>query len=361
VIDMQFEQRTDEIVVFVKTVIRKPNFQGTLMNLCRAACELLCMATLSVAGNSLEPFLQKGFGSTLYRLEMAFPLTGTLDTIPDNTTGLGQSELEYPLDPWLAGIRYRHETASTGEPTLGFGLSCWTNISQPGDKMKDSDWFGARTSSGTTTATALFKYSQTQSRAEVAWYGAEMGADIGDFTLFSKPVRYGLNIRAERLDFLLYGVEGWQRKPSELPILIDDLANTRVLTYGLTRIMPRFFTDLRLSEGRKIAVNTRLSVAPTLAFDRDDHLLRRKVSETFAFGFEVAAAAEIRYQLSSRYWAVASSEVAYFRNKGKMDQHFYGDDPFTDDTNETGLEYNNIVTRIISLSGNFSAGIGYLF
>jgi hypothetical protein len=83
-----------------------------IKHLCAAAA--LLAVSLPSARTSLEPFLRQGFGSTLFRMEQTFPLTGTADSIPDNTRGLGQSELEYPLDAILAGLRYRYETGGGG-------------------------------------------------------------------------------------------------------------------------------------------------------------------------------------------------------------------------------------------------------
>ena len=44
-----------------------------------------------------------------------------------------------------------------------------------------------------------------------------------------------------------------------------------------------------------------------------------------------------------------------------MDQRFYGDDPFTQDTDETGLKINNVVNRIIGFGGGFGLGLRFLF
>ncbi len=309
----------------------------------------------------MEPFIQKGFGSTLYRLEITFPLTGIADSIPENTKGLGQSELEFPLNPMLAGLRYRRENISYGALNLGFAFSAWANISMPGDKMMDTDWFGARSTSGITTSSVLIKFSQTQSRAELAWYGTEAGVDFGDFTLFSKAARYGLVVRMEHFGYRLYGVEGWQKVPGEIAVTLDTLQEREVLTYRLLRIMPRMYLELRLMESRLLVWNAFFSGAPAFAMDHDDHLLRKKESDTFSFGFEGGASSELSIHLSEHYQAVATGEFAYLRSKGKMDQRFYGDDPFTPNIDESGILIKDVVTRIIGMSGCVSAGVRYLF
>ena len=321
----------------------------------------LILAAAASARSSLEPFLMRGMGSTLFRMEMTFPLTGGED-IPEDMKGLGQSELEYPLDMFTAGLKWRFEPAG-GETArgMGFTLGAWTNVSDPAGKMKDTDWFGARVSSGNTTTSSLVKFSYTESTAEPRWYGGEAGWDFGPFSLLGKQARYGLSVRAERFTYRMTGVEGWQRFPDSPRVRVNTLSGQLVLTYALTRVMPRFFADIRLAEGRIAAWNATLSAGPAFAWDHDDHVLRNKYSDTYAFGFEAGVRSELAFRVSDRSRLVAAAELAYLRTKGTMDQHYYGDDPGTPDQNESGRDYKNVVNRIIGLAGGVSAGYRFLF
>jgi hypothetical protein len=244
---------------------------------------------------------------------------------------------------------------------MGFTLGAWTNVSEPSGKMKDTDWFGARVSSGNTTASSLYKFSYTESTAEPRWYGGEAGWDIGPFFLLGKQARYGLSVRAERFTYRMTGVEGWQRVPGSPQFRVDTLSGQPVLTYELTRVMPRFFADFRLAEGRAAAWSAMFFTGPAFAWDHDDHVLRNKYSDTYAFGFEAGVHSELSFRLSDRSRLVAAAELAYLRTKGTMDQHFYGDDPGTPDEDETGTDYKNVVNRIIGLGGSVSAGYRFLF
>lgn len=325
----------------------------------RLSVLLLGAASAACAGSSLEPFFGRGYGSTLFRLELTFPLTDLTDEpIDENVKGLGQSELEYPLDAFLAGFRYRHEFTPAMERYWGLNLGVWTNFTRPGGEMEDSDWFGQRTSSGTSSSSVLYKFSYTRSRAEVRWYGGEAGADFGSYPLLSRPVRYGLALRAEHLSYRMFGAQGWQRMPGQAATAIDSHRGELVLVYRLLRIMPRLTADMLLADGRAFSWKAAASGAPALAMDYDDHVLRRKDSETLAFGFEAGISSEIRWRLSGRTSLAASADLAYFRAKGKMDQHFYGDDPYTED-DETGLSIPDVVNRIIGLGGGLSLGFRY--
>lgn len=332
-----------------------------MRNLLRPTAISLLLAATASARSSLEPFLRRGMGSTLFRMEMTFPMTGVED-VPDDMKGLGQSELEYPLGMFVAGLKWRIEPG-VGESRRGMGfiLGAWTNLSDPSGTMKDTDWFGARVISGNTTSSSLVKFSYTESIAELRSFGGEAGWDIGPFPLLGKQARYGLSVRAERFDYLMTGIEGWQRFPGSPRVQVDALSGQPVLTYELTRVMPRFFAEVGLAEGRIAGWNATLSAGPAFAWDHDDHVLRKKNSDTYAFGFEAGVRSELAFRVSDRSRLVAAAELAYFRTKGTMDQHFYGDDPGTQDRDETGTDYNNVVNRIIGLAGGVTAGYRFLF
>jgi hypothetical protein len=258
------------------------------------------------------------------------------------------------------GARIRQVFRNAEGRGVGLRLAAWTNATQPRSRMLDSDWMGARASSGATTSSALFKFSYTESRAELRWLGGEAGADIGDYVLRGKPVRYGLSVRAERVDYRLYGAEGWQRLPDQAAQPVSAPDSTLVLRYGLTRVQPRLFAEMRLLGSARTEIKIALSAAPALAWDHDDHVLRRKESDTFAYGFEFAGGAEMAVRLTAHFLLTLDGDLAYFRAKGEMDQHFYGDDPFSSG-DENGMNIDNVVTRIIGLGGGITLGARFVF
>jgi len=325
-----------------------------------AAAALAAAASLR-AETSLEPIFGRGYGSTLYRLEMTFPLTNAGDSLPENTKGLGQSELEYPLDALVAGARYRQTFQAGDGRSIGLRLAGWTNVSEPDGRMQDSDWFGARASTGVTTSSVLFKFSYTRSRAELRWLGGEAGVDIGDYSLLGRPVRYGLLVRAERMDYRLYGADGWNRAPGETTSENVSFSDSNlVLRYGLTRVQPRLTAEMRFARSTRTEFKIALSAAPAMAWDHDDHVIRKKESDTFAFGYEIGAGAEWDIRITDHFLITLVGDAAYFRAKGEMNQRFYGDDPGTAQ-NETGTTIDNVVTRIIGLGGGLTFGTRFLF
>lgn len=325
------------------------------------AMSLILAAGVSARSTSLEPFLMRGMGSTLFRFEVTSPMTAVED-VPEGTLALGQSELEFPLDMFVAGFKWRFEPRG-GEAGRGIGitLGAWTNVSGAAGRMLDTDWYGTRVSSGKSVRSTLVKFSYTESKAEPQWYGGEAGWDIGPYPLLGTQARYGLSVRAERLEYSMTGVKGWQKLPDADKVQIDALPGRQVLTYELTRLMPRFFSAIRLAEGRIADWDVTLTAAPAFAWDHDDHVLRKKYSDSFVFGFEAGLQSEVAFRVSDRSRLVAAAEMAYLRAEGTMDQRFYGDDPGTPGRDETGSGQQNLTNRIISFAGGVTAGWRFLF
>jgi hypothetical protein len=309
----------------------------------------------------LEPFLGRGSGSTLFRLEAAVPITDGADSLPDGSQALIQSELEFPMDMFIAGLRWRTEIGAEASRTTGLGFGIWINVADPGSPMLDTDWLGVKAGSGGASSSPLYKFSYTESRAEARWVGAEGNVDFGSFRLFRTRVRYGLSVRAEYFAYRLFGIKGWQRIPGSPSVPVDALHKSLVLTYDLTRLVPLLSADLRLAEGRSATWKAVFSAGPAFAWDYDDHVLRNKESDAYAFGFEAGLLTEIEYRISERASLVPAVRLAYLRTKGTMDQRFYADDPATMDQDETGMTYPNVVNRIISFAGSASLGYRYRF
>lgn len=312
----------------------------------RLGAYFLGFTAASWAGGTVEPFLQRGYGSTWYRLK----LTERSDS-PDDTGMIElQSELEYPLDVFSGGFRVRHEWGGAEGKQRAVHASAWGNFNDPSSKMEDSDWIG--------NGGPLYKISYTRSRTELRGFGGEAGMDLAGRPFLGKPIRYGLALRAEYFSFEMFGAEGWQSKPGSEPVLVDESPGRLVLTYELFRVMPRLYADIALARGSKASWNAVVSAAPAFAKDYDDHVLRRKESETQAYGFELGLRTGVALRISSALSLTADADLAWMWSKGEMDQRFYGDDPFTPD-DESGVSINGVETRIQGHGGGASVGMRF--
>ena len=198
-------------------------------------------------------------GNTTYQI--GYPVT-----LPNGTQYAGYfpiSELEWPLDIWLARI------------DAGFNIGdSWRingvlkkNLSDPGDKMKDSDWITA------SNPGRLDVYSES---------------DISDFDalIFDIDVEWAF---LKRPSWLLYAGLGYQYQkfdydaklihqysPSGLPGY-EAYGDGRVgITYEMTYEMPY------LKIGTDFQINDKFSLAGSFAWspivdaeDEDHHLLRK--------------------------------------------------------------------------------------
>lgn len=312
----------------------------------RLGAYFLGFTTASWAGGTVEPFLQRGYGSTWYRLELT-ERGNSLDTMGRMEI---QSELEYPLDVFSGGFRARHEWGGAEGKQRAMHASAWGNFTDPTSKMKDSDWIG--------NGGPLYKISYTRSRTELRGFGGEAGMDLAGRPFLGKPIRYGLALRAEYFSFEMFGAEGWQRIPGPEPVFVEESPGSLVLTYELLRVMPRLYADMTLARGSKTSWNAVVSAGPAFAKDHDDHVLRLKESETQAYGFELGLRTGVALRISSVLSLTADADLAWMWSKGDMDQRWYGDDPFTP-KDETGVSIRDVETHIQGLGGGASVGMRF--
>jgi len=299
---------------------------------------------------TIEPFVARGFGSTLFRFQLSDPITGDFDSLFSNASVLGQSELEYPIDVFNIGLKLKVDFAM-GEKTRQFFLGGRVNVTQPILKMEDSDWVGMKFEDDGANISVLSKYSYTQSDTKMIWIGAEIGLGLGYFNLWNRKTDYGILLMVDYFSFEMFGLTGWQRPYFDQPsINVASHNNQLVLTYRLIYFNPEMFFNMVLKTKPKYYWNLMLAVSPaTLAFDHDDHVLRNKNMDTFAYGFSLSTGTSINIRMTNRYEWVMGGDLKYIRIKGKMDQFFYGDDPGTSD-NETGIEIRGIDNLISSFT-----------
>lgn len=317
----------------------------------------LASSTVAHAENDffIEPFVAYGNGSTWYRLQVTEPLE---NPPAGYDVSVGQSELEYPLDVALAGLKTGRVFATGRGKHVSVYARAWSNLSDPISKMEDTDWVGVKNN----TTTSLYKFSYTQSRSEVEWVGAEVGLEMGDYRLFKRRVAYGIALQADYSSHKMFGVTGWQKLPDTSRILIDDLHNELVLTYRLFYVEPRIYTNITMVQSSNWNWHMLLSISPfVVANDHDDHVLRNKRSETWAFGGGAGLESQLEFLLNKHVSLIADVRIRYIFTKGKMNQKYYGDDPGTNDVNESGLEFHDIDNLISLFTQQVGLGLRWSF
>lgn len=257
------------------------------------------------AGFSLEAIGAMGAGETAYEISAS----GGGDTI--------KSRLEFPLDGTYVGADARFNMGGqiAGVKNVTFGAKFLTNISDPSEDMNDYDWINGRLVGDTA--------SDTEARSmllELYFKG-----DI--ITQRSIIIRGIAGLRHEDYAFEIYGIDGIYLPPigdGSRAFMPSDIL---VLTYDMTHdwVYGGIEGELTLSDSFSVEANMAMGIG--FIEDRDDHVLRDKISEAEFVSFSIKAAAHLVWYLtdpmaSTRFYVKAGVEGLSMVATGEQDQSF---------------------------------------
>jgi len=248
-----------------------------------AAAMLFC--TLSLRAEKpqfeLEAITAVGSGDVAYEISAG------------NAFGSVKSRLEFPLDGVYAGVEGVYNTGVHigGVKNLSFGVKLLTNLNDPDDDMNDFDWWNG----------ALV--GDTDSEAEAKSFSMDlfMRTDVvcrPDFILSGI-----VGFRYEDYQFDIYGLDGYYLPPLGDGSHVSVDYGLKVLTYDMTHNL--FYGGL---EGRIIMTDSitavgKMTLGIGWADDRDNHILRSKISK----GEYVTLSADISGYL---IWYLSAADAA---------------------------------------------------
>jgi hypothetical protein len=255
-------------------------------------------------GFSVEAIGAMGAGDVAYEISAS----GGGDTI--------KSRLEFPLDGTYVGADARFNMGGqiAGVKNVTFGAKLLTNISDPSEDMNDYDWINGRLVGDTA--------SDTEARSmllELYFKG-----DI--ITQRSIIIRGIAGFRHEDYAFEIYGLDGYYLPP------IGDGPETAssdllVLTYDMTHdwVYGGIEGELTLSDSFSVEANMAMGIG--FIEDRDDHVLRGKISEAEFVSFSIKAAVHVVWYItdpmaSTRFYVKAGVEGLSMVATGEQDQYF---------------------------------------
>ncbi len=253
-------------------------------------------------------------GRTLYEIEGI------------STDGDWRSRLKFPVNNVTTGGGVGLLFGGEGELRLGG----WTTLDRLAGTMRDDDWLDG------------VNDIWSRSNAELEAWG--VSAEATWWALRGRNGGLGPRLRAEydRLDYDVKNVRQWAVDAGDIASV-----NGLVLTYRQERVslIPGLAGFLRgaLSSSHSVELGGFLGVSPwTYVWDRDDHLLRYKESETESLGVTFVGQAYLDFVCADCVRLGVWGEILYFRSWwGRQDQYFYGGlDP------PAGTEYNNIEAEI---------------
>jgi hypothetical protein len=259
----------------------------------------------------------------------------------------GESELEFPLDVFMAGI----DVAVGGELEKGkpwsIILGFRKEINDPGNDMKDSDWIGVPEMG------IREKFSYTESDSELDALILHINGRIGFFVHPRFTLEGVLGYRYQKFSYEIFGVSGWQLDEELNRFYFNEYQGVNVLGYQVSYHLPYLGLATRIDASSTFTIDAELAFSPlTLATDRDDHILRNRLAEgscrgiSFTFGLN-AIWTFTRPESRMGWYVGIGFEFMKITTDGDQDQSWYGDDPLTLD-DDTGLRYTGINQEINS-------------
>ena len=274
-----------------------------------------------------------GIGDTRYLME-----------IPDSPYGVS-SELIFPLNTLLEGVTFR------GERKGAFEVSVAVNLAAPFEKMKDYDW-----DMYPGYPKSIWSYTESDATmlwlvASAAWRAVLAGGSWGRLeTVLKYRLQY---IYQEE-----HGINGWQYIDGPDPDTDPDLEllddpGVLALTYWVLWNVPSVGLAVTLRPATGVAVAMEAGLAVPHAADRDDHLLRNKLSTAAGLGIGGYAEVALKYSWGSpkdrvRPYVVLAVEAMALKANTAQTQTWYGDDPYSSYVEQPG-DYISGVDHQISM------------
>ena len=276
-----------------------------------------------------------------------------------------QSRLEFPLNMLVLGLSGEYALPSGGSEDWRFQLSAGTSLSGPWGVLKDHDWYLVE-------GVPPIKFSYTESDAEMLFFEAHAGVEKRLFSAREAGLfgSIGYNFQYIYQDAL--GYNGWQYVQDPNPPEDDDyvyaigVMNSELHALEYTILYHRIAAGAVLRWQPYRSFTLELSLLPQLMYvaDRDDHVLRNKLSTAAGFGGGVESELSLtyRWQGTTDYQSYVSltGGLLYLRAVTEQTQEWYDDDPGISG-DQTGLQYTGITHIIQTLQGSLgvSAGVWY--
>jgi outer membrane protease len=247
-----------------------------------------------------------------------------------NAAGGIESELEFPLHTMLVGLEFDYrERDPTGRDVLSLQVSWFMNIDNGSGVMKDSDWLSGQAeldflgSPAGTPHPGLDIYSESDITLKANIIDAR-----ASFTLWS-PGRWSIGALAgflyENLSFEASNVNQVGYGPYAACCTLQ--ASGPVLTYTVSYYVPYLGVRAESKIGGSFRTAVDLGFSPVaMATDKDDHLLRTKVSNGSATGNAYLVTLAALWDLSENDLIQVRGQYLNIKTTGMQTQTWYADE-----------------------------------
>ena len=274
-------------------------------------------------------------GTTEYEMDYYYEFNNYITGVPVKTVWRINSLLEFPTETKIAGLS--GNLYSKYDPSKwNVSLKYLTAITDPNEKMKDSDWEGI---------TTFFPYTQisyTESDATMDLHIFEAGVQYRIINKSRYDVSLLFEFQYQQMYQELTGYEGWYRPFDTLlveyfdsTVAISGAVDTIAITYKLQTEQVALDLQSNVYITEKLTTQLKAAFAPVLFNDTDDHTLRFKKGHSNGFGLGFKGGFSIRYDLPFTKLTFVQLNSIYntFSAEGSQSQIWYaherGIDPET--------------------------------
>ncbi|RKY40391.1 MAG: hypothetical protein DRP76_02045 [Candidatus Omnitrophota bacterium] len=272
----------------------------------------------------------------------------------------GKSKLEFPLGNWLYGAEF-----SIGRKPLFLDFEIYNEIWQTADKnMEDKDW----------TDDLLWSHTKSDAEVKIDMWDASLKYRIWEGKDFwreweGKNKKGWLDIvggyRYERFKYRVLGVRYIVGGSGEY------YSGEEVLAYKVEYFLPYIGVEGAYTtkiENQKIRFLKNWGLGMSLAFspyakakDRDDHILRNKLSHGDCEGWAAYVGLELFLETQKNWNLNLGVDYLSVDTEGKQSQYWYGDDPATPGVDDTGAGVEDIDLDIKEYHIFYWAALTYKF
>lgn len=288
-------------------------------------------------------------GHTTYRISVPFT--------EDGTPFEGESELEFPLDVFLAGVEVSVGSRTDGPWSLTGVIR--RSVNDPGDPMKDVD---SITEVATGTAWTI---SYSESEASLAAWEARIELARRFRLKESFALAALVGYRYSRLSYEIRGARGWYDDGSGR-FDYDMGTWLHVLDYRVSYHLPLagLSAKVRASSWLEAELGARFS-PHAVTTDHDDHILRMKTAEATSTGRAYLMDLRVRAavapsEMQQAMFLEVRVEWVDIEADGDQTQEWYGDDPVTSE-DDTGKSFSGIDDEIDAPLMSLGLALGLCF
>lgn len=298
----------------------------------------------------ISPTVQIGFGETEYEMDITFDNNGSLERV--------KSLLEFPLSTTNLGLNASIINGTPDIRTLWkVDLTLLTNMIDPTGTMYDHDWEAI-------DSEPLQKFSYTESNSELKSYVLELSAARNIRPGKSSNILFLIGFTYEHYDYDIIDYSGWQIRNN---VRHNFSSNEDAIKYKVDYYFPYGGIEFLLGHPyNNLSAGVKLGVGPVFYSDFDDHLLRFKEADASGTGIGILAGLDIRKYLGDarnvkRPYIGIEGDLRYYNTTGDQTQTWYGDDPASEDYDDTGDSITNIPHDVRSLSYRIGVKLGISF